>query len=294
MPRLVADAAIADGRGAFVVMLEGFAERGLDAYPHMVARFSEIERIIKGLRAHNAMDLVFVGGMRRPMGYGYLRDVGPSVLWRALKNLDLFRSGDSTMLQKITSGIEREGFNVLGAHEVAPELVLPPSNLGAIIPPSACESDITRGFQAALGLGALDIGQGVIVAGGRVLAAEAAEGTDMMLGRVAEMRAVASQSGRQLKPLGVLVKCPQPIQDIRIDMPAIGPDTIESVARAGLQGIAIAAQRVLVLDPEKVRQLADEAGLFVTARALDQMPVTVGTTQVSIEPGRAPDKRTDD
>ena len=269
LPGLVARAAVASGRGAFVVALDGFADETLGAYPHVRLRFGEAARILRELRAAGARDLVLVGGLSRPAGWGYLRDVGPSVLWRALRNLDLFGSGDSTMLQRIVTALEREGFNILGAHEVAPDLVLPPMDLGAVTPNLKTEPDIARGFAAALGLGALDIGQGVVVARGRVLAAEAAEGTDAMLARVAGMRAQAAKDGRRLKPLGVLVKAPQPIQDIRVDMPAIGPDTVAGVADAGLQGIAIAAARVLVLNPEEVRRLADEAGVFVTARQID-------------------------
>ncbi len=268
LPGLVAQAAVSSGRGAFVVALEGFAEKGLSTFPHIWARYSEASRVLRHLRAADVSDLVLVGGLQRPLGLGYLKDFGPQVIWWALRNLDLFRSGDSAMLQKIVTAFEREGFTILGAHEVAPELVLPPIDLGAVSPDANTEPDIDRGFEAAIGLGTLDIGQGVIVARGRVLAAEAAEGTDAMLERVAEMRAQVANAGRKLKPLGVLVKAPQPIQDLRVDMPAIGPKTIQGIVDAGLVGVAIAAHRVLVLDPEEVRRLADEAGVFVTARKL--------------------------
>jgi len=268
LPGLVAQAAVDSGRGAFIIALEGFADAGLSAFPHIRARFSEASRILHHLHGAGVRDLVLVGGLRRPEGLGYFKDIGPKVLWRALRNLDLFRSGDSTMLQRIVTAFEREGFTILGAHEVAPELVLPPLDLGAVSPDAKTAADIDTGFTAALGLGALDIGQGVVVARGRVLAAEAAEGTDAMLARVAAMRAQASDAGRRLKPLGVLVKAPQPIQDLRVDMPAIGPDTVKGIVDAGLLGIAIAAHRVLVLDPEEVRRAADKAGVFVTARAL--------------------------
>lgn len=270
LPGLVAQAAVTSGRGAFVIALDGFADAGLNAFPHVRVMYSETSRILRHLRAAGVVDLVLVGGLQRPVGLGYLRHVGPGVLWQALRNLDLFNSGDSTMLQRIVIAFEREGFNIRGADEIAPELVLPPLDLGGVSPDAKTEADITRGFEAALGLGRLDIGQGVVIARGRVLAAEAAEGTDAMLARVAGMRAQVAKTGRRLKPLGVLVKTPQPIQDLRVDMPAIGPDTIRAVADAGLLGVAIAARRVLVLDPEEVRRRADEAGVFVTARDISQ------------------------
>lgn len=268
LPGIVADAVIAGGRDAFVVALHGFAEKGVKTHPHIEARFSEVTRIIRKLHAENIKDLVLVGSLSRPSGFGYLRDVGIDVLWRALINIDLFRSGDSTMLQRVLEALEREGFNILGAHEVAPELVMPPANLGNIKPGRDDEADISRGFEAAIGLGALDIGQGVVVSRRRVLAAEAAEGTDRMLARVSEIRSSENADGLIGEPRGVLVKCPQPIQDLRVDMPTIGPDTVRGASVAGLKGIAIAAHKVLVLEPEAVRRLADERGLFVTARDL--------------------------
>lgn len=268
LPGLVARAAVNSGRGTFVVALDGFAEAGLNAFPHVRVRYSATSKILRHLRAAGVVDLVLVGGLHRPAGLGYLRYVGPGVLWQALRNLDLFNSGDSTMLQRIVIWFEREGFKIRGADEIAPDLVLPPLDLGRFSPDASTETDITRGFDAALGLGRLDIGQGVVIARGRVLAAEAAEGTDAMLARVAGMRAQIAKTGRRLKPLGVLVKTPQPIQDLRVDMPAIGPDTIKGVVDAGLVGVAIAARRVLVLDPEEVRRRADEAGIFVTARKI--------------------------
>jgi len=272
LPGLVARAADTAGRGSFIVILEGFADTGLASFPHVRVRFSEVSRILRHLRAAGVRDLVLVGGLQRPSGFAYLKDIGPSVLLKALRNLDVFKSGDSTMLQRIVAAFEREGFNIVGAHEIAPELVLPPMDLGTVTPDLKTEPDISRGFTAALGLGSLDIGQGVVVAGRRVLAAEAAEGTDAMLARVAEMRAQVAKTGRRLKPLGVLVKAPQPIQDLRVDMPAIGPKTIRGIVDAGLEGVAIAAHRVLVLDPEEVRRVADEAGVFVTARDLPDRP----------------------
>ena len=106
-----------------------------------------------------------------------------------------------------------------------------------------------------------DAGQGAIVVAGRVLAIEAAEGTDAMLARVAELRA-----GGRLRhegSAGVLVKAPKRRQDLRLDMPAVGPQTIEGAAKAQLRGLALAAGRVLIVERELCARAADAAGLFV-------------------------------
>jgi DUF1009 family protein len=110
-------------------------------------------------------------------------------------------------------------------------------------------------------MGPFDVGQAVVVADNRVLAVEAADGTDAMLAHVAELR----RSGRIPTPLrrGVLVKAPKPGQDRRIDLPSIGPRTLENAARAGLGGVAVVAGSTVVADPERMPAAADGAGLFV-------------------------------
>ncbi|MET3892401.1 DUF1009 family protein [Bosea sp. OAE506] len=120
---------------------------------------------------------------------------------------------------------------------------------------------IARGFELLAALSPFDVGQAAILADHRVIAIEGAEGTDAMIRRVAEM--VASGRLRIAKGDGVLVKAPKDGQDLRVDMPAIGPQTLRNVTQAGLSGIGLRAGRVLVGDAEGLGRLADQAGLFV-------------------------------
>ena len=145
---------------------------------------------------------------------------------------------------------EQQGFRLLGAQEVAPEILMPEGALGRARPSERDRADIALGFDYLRATGPFDVGQAVVVAGRHVLAVEAAEGTDQMLQRVAEMR----KNGRVRTPAGtgVLVKAPKPGQDRRFDLPAIGPRTVEGVARAGLAGIAVAAGSSIVAEPEKL------------------------------------------
>jgi DUF1009 family protein len=110
-------------------------------------------------------------------------------------------------------------------------------------------------------MGAHDIGQGVVVGRGHVLAVEAAEGTDAMLDRVAELR----RRGRIRLPagVGVLVKAPKTAQDRRIDLPALGPNTVDGAVRSGLAGIAVTARASVIADPAELVATADRAGLFI-------------------------------
>jgi hypothetical protein len=93
-----------------------------------------------------------------------------------------------------------------------------------------------------------------------VLAVEAAEGTDNLLVRIAELR----RQGRVTTPsgVGVLVKAPKPGQDQRFDLPAIGPQTVENVARAGLAGLAVVAGSTIIAEPQLVTAAADRAKIF--------------------------------
>jgi UDP-2,3-diacylglucosamine hydrolase len=121
-------------------------------------------------------------------------------------------------------------------------------------------ADIARALKLVAALGPFDVGQGAIVAEDNVLAVEAAEGTDNMLARIAELRKL----GRVTTPpgIGVLVKAPKPAQDRRFDLPSIGPRTIENVARAGLAGLAVTSGSTMIAEPVEVTAAADRAKIF--------------------------------
>ncbi len=156
--------------------------------------------------------------------------------------------------------IEAMGCEVLGAHEIVPGLLAKTGPLGAHAPSDDDHRDIDRASEAAKRLGELDIGQGAVSVGGRVVALEGVEGTDRMLERVTALRAEGRISARRK---GVLVKLCKPQQDMRADLPTIGPSTVENVIRAGLAGIAVEAGRALVLEEAKMIAAADAAGVFV-------------------------------
>jgi DUF1009 family protein len=156
---------------------------------------------------------------------------------------------------------EREGFAVEGAHEVMDDLTLGAGPLGRIAPGPESEADIRQAVEVARAIGRLDAGQAAVVCRGLVLALEAAEGTDALLARVADLP--EALRGRPGAAVGVLAKAPKPIQEKRVDLPTIGPATVEGVARAGLAGIVGEAGHLLVLEREAVIALADELGVFI-------------------------------
>jgi UDP-2,3-diacylglucosamine hydrolase len=162
--------------------------------------------------------------------------------------------------------MEKEGLKLVGAHEIAPQLAAPDGAMTRRTPTAEALSDARLGASLIGALSPYDVGQAVIVAKGRVLAIEAAEGTDATLARIAEMRASASLNlkGRA----GVLVKAPKRDQEMRLDMPAVGLKTVEAAISAELEGVVLAAGKVLLIDRDACASAADEAALFLYGMAL--------------------------
>jgi DUF1009 family protein len=208
---------------------------------------------------------VFIGTLVRPAMMQLRLD------WQGLKELPralrAFRGGDDHLLSTFSRMLEDHGFHLVGAHDVAPEFLMPEGQLGRVSPDDRAREDIARALALLAATGPFDVGQAAVVADGHVIALEAAEGTDMMLARVVEMR----HAGRVTSPpgVGVLVKAPKSTQDHRFDLPALGPKTIEGVASAQLAGVAMVAGAAIVANAERVKTLADAANLFVIGVAAD-------------------------
>jgi hypothetical protein len=255
LPVRLLDACRASGREVFVVALEGQAAPSLvgSDTPHAWARIGAAGRIVDLLRQAGVEELIMAGKVERPS----LAALRPD--WRALKFLAA-RGGrlgsDDDFLSSIIRAIEREeGIRVVSPTAVLGDLAAPWGPLGRCRPDAEDDADIALGLGAARQLGALDIGQAVVVQQGRVLALEAVEGTDGLIARAGALQ----QPGRA----GILVKIPKPQQELRADPPTIGPETIRQVGAARLGGVALAAGATLVLDRAEVIRLADAAGIFV-------------------------------
>jgi hypothetical protein len=255
VPFKVAVAARAAGRPVYLIGIEGAADAAIADWPHDWFNWGEVGRLFRLLKKANCREVVFVGHVHRPSFKDLRLDLG--AVLRLPRLLAFLIGGDDKILTGVIRYFEDRGIQVHGAHEIAPELVLAEGAVGRHKPGRKVRADIETGFRAAAALGRFDIGQGVVVENGLVLAVEAAEGTDRMLARVAELR-----EGRA-RGAGVLVKRAKPGQELRIDMPTIGERTVEGVARAGLAGIAIQAGHTIAADREALAEAANQAGIFV-------------------------------
>ena len=253
LPRRIIESCLAAGRAVFVLALDGEADQAVvEAVPHAWCRIGNAASGFDLLRANGVSELVLAGGVRRPT----LTALRPD--WRAAKFLARvgYRTlGDDGLLSAVVKELEREGFRVVGADELLDEVSLPEGPLGEIRPTADNLADIAHGMRLARAIGALDIGQSVIVQQGLVLGVEAIEGTDGLLRRCLTLKRPG--------PGGVLVKAEKPGQERRVDRPTIGPQTLKLAAESGLCGIAAQAGATLVLDRTEMIRLADAAGLFV-------------------------------
>lgn len=263
MPIHVARTAAAQ-RPVHVVAIRGAADDAITAFPHTWINLGQVGRMLKALQSNDCRELVIIGATHRP-NFGDLRiDLGLLINLGTVLSLRA-AGGDNSVLARVVAFFENKGFRVRGAHEIAPDLLAGRGCLTNRRPGRQDEEDIAVGRHAIVRLGELDVGQAVVVARSHIIAVEAAEGTDAMLERCGDLKKWGL--GRRSPRSGVLVKCAKPGQDRRIDLPTIGPATVQRAADARLSGIAVAAEDVLIADRAEVVRLANRLGLFVVGVA---------------------------
>jgi DUF1009 family protein len=261
MPFAVADSLTARGIDPVVFALKGACDPvAVERFRHHWISVGQLGRAVKLFRAENCRDLVFIGTLVRPalseirLDWGTLRVIGR--VWAA------FRGGDDHLLSGIGRILERDGFRMVGIKDVAPDLLMPEGCLTRAAPDQSATADIARGRDVLRALSPFDIGQAAVVIDGHVVGVEDIEGTDGLLARVARLRREGRIRARAAR--GVLVKAPKSGQDLRFDLPTMGPRTVEGAAAAGLAGIAIVAGNTVIAEPQTMIEAADAAGLFVT------------------------------
>lgn len=234
---------------SLVVRLDGMP--GGTGGADIVARLEHLGGLFAALHRADVAEICFAGAMRR-VGFdtGALDAETRALMPRLTAAMG---QGDDALLRDIVAIFEGQGFAVLGAHDLRPDLVAP---AGAIAGQARPDGDAARARAVLAALGPLDVGQAAVAAAGQMLGIETLQGTDAMLRFVADS---APGSG------GVLVKRAKPGQDLRVDMPVIGPETVALAARAGLSGIELQADHVLLLDPDAVRAACAAHGIALWA-----------------------------
>lgn len=263
LPRMLAEHCRDNGIAYVVISFPGAPLDWTSGHPTEPVQFEKFGHIFKTLRAYGCGRVAFAGGMARPR-------LNPTKFDRKFLSvaptlLSALKGGDDAALRAVSKVVEDEGFTVVSAQSILNQLVVDEGVLTKATPSDQDRKDAARAVAIVDALGAVDVGQGAVVAQGLCLAVESIQGTDAMLKFV-------SQTGDQfrLEPdgaRGVLYKGIKPQQDARLDVPTIGPRTVEAASKAGLAGVVIEAGQVQILDKNKTIELADGLGLFLWVRA---------------------------
>ena len=254
LPARIVQACRDSGREYFVVAFEDQADKGaFGDDPHVWVRLGAAGKAIEHLRDAGCEELVMAGVVRRPSFAALRPDRWLTGFFTESGTQSL---GDGNLLKTLIQTLEdSEGFRIVGADSLLPDLLAEKGVYGSVKPDRQAEDDIQCGLEAARHIGRRDIAQGAVAQLGQVLAVEDENGTDALLSQVRKLRLDG--------PGGVLVKVRKPDQEDRVDLPTIGTATIEAASRAGLRGIAVEAGGALIVDRQAVIEAADEAGIFV-------------------------------
>lgn len=260
LPFAAAEVIRARGAKPFLFAIRSFCDpEQVAKFPHHWIALGQVGRLTRLMRAEGCRDIVFIGGLVRPalseirLDWGTLRVI-PQIA-------SAMRGGDDHLLRGIGRIFEQHGFRLVGIKDVAPELLMPQGAITQRAPDDDMKADIAKGRELLSALGPYDVGQAVVVIDGHAVGVEDIEGTDGLLTRVARLRAegrIRAKAGR-----GVLVKAPKAGQDLRFDLPTLGPKTVEGLVVAKLAGVGIVAGQALVADPQTMITQADKAGVFV-------------------------------
>jgi len=214
-------------------------------------RLGQLGKLVKTLSQSGVRQVAFAGGVTR---VNFV--TGFSMDWRAVKMLSKLRSfNDDSILRGIIGEIESSGMEVIAASILLDKSVPKPGAITKRLLSEAEKTEARIGWEAARAIGNLDIGQSVIVRNKTIIAVEAVEGTDATIMRAGAVRGDG----------GVLVKLAKPIQDLRIDLPAVGVKTIELMHQNRLTALVIEAGRSIILEPQEVLQKAQSVDIAVSA-----------------------------
>ncbi len=235
-----------------IVSIAGVADADYSGYPVTTVSILRIGALLTALRANRAQDLVIAGHARRPdlrsfnVDWGFVRHF--------FTILALTRGGDDRVLRKIAAFFERHGMTLRSISDVAPELLTPTGNLaGTVSGRNHAVAD--DGLRLIHELGPFDVGQAAIADANGAIAIEGAEGTNGLIERT---RCSGSADDDR-----VLIKAAKPEQDLRLDLPTIGPETVARCANAGIKTIALEAGRSLILSRAETLRDAGDTGIAI-------------------------------
>lgn len=259
LPVEIADYFARTGRPYTVIRINGLSDPQLDTHPGHTLGLGDFARLFEILSAEACRAVTMCGYVQRPDFDTMKKDEGGASVLPGIQSAG--RGGDDSLLRQVAKVIASQGYHIEGAHEADPDLLIGVGLQAGPEPSPDAMEDAQEAMRVATAIGALDIGQAVVVAGRVTLAVEAQEGTQAMLERITSLSQAVR--GSLLNRKGVLAKLAKPIQDLRIDMPTIGVSTVDDAAAAGLCGIVARARHLLIVDKPAVYARANALGVFI-------------------------------
>jgi DUF1009 family protein len=253
LPALLIEHCLANQKDFHVLTFKGQEEpeTAIPKEHHTLCPPGALGKMLQVLKENSVTDVTMAGAINRPSIFDLRPDTTTIKFFAGLKN-----KHDNALLTHLCHFWEGEGFQVLGAHEVLPSIITPQGNLTKTFPSKEQEKDIRLAIDAVKTLGKLDIGQSVIVKNGIILGVEAVEGTNALIERCANLRGKKNKGG-------ILVKMSKPQQNLKVDMPASGLNTVQLLAEHQYEGLVLEANKSLMIDKQEMIQTADKAKIFI-------------------------------
>ena len=239
----------------FIIAIKGSASKDIECYPHLWIRIGQIGKAIRALKENNCKELILIGGVKKPNVWMLKPDFGALKLFFKLIILPI--KGDASILKTLLNFLEKDNkFKVVGAEKYISYLLMSKGLIAGEKINEKANIDIDIAVENCKKIGSKDIGQACVVVNGQIIASEDSSGTDKML------RGIISKEIR-FHNEGVLVKLAKPIQDRRVDLPAIGMQTIKLAKEIGLCGIAIEEKSSFISNKERVIKFANKNNIFI-------------------------------
>mgnify|MGYP001163892936 FL=1 len=282
MPKNIKDIdglAILSGDGLLPVILAKFSKRKkirfivvsfqesnkkLDQFNPIFCDVRKPLALINVLRSLNINYLILAGSFPRLNIQGSNKIKGDSAFEGLIQ--ENYERGDDSFLRGVAKFFEGNGFHILGAHELAEDILETEQKILSIKKPSTCNiRDTKLAFNIFKNFSNLDLGQSIIISSGLCFGLENASGTDAMIeGYINFLRRKSAHSRHKG---GIFFKASKGIQDRRFDLPTIGTQTIKLVSKAKLDGIVVESSNVIFIEKTKIIKLADSLGIFLWSRS---------------------------
>ena len=248
-----AENARARGLAVVTVAIKGEADKRMEALSESTTwvTVGQLGKLVRSLKRAGCRQVAFAGGVTRVNFVDGFR-----IDWVGLRMLSKLRSfNDDSIMRGIIATVENGGIQVIGASTLLEKSV---PKAGTLTKRGLTRDEIENakiGWEAARTTGALDIGQSIVMRNKTIIAVEAVEGTDATIKRAAAVRGEG----------GVLVKLAKPIQDLRIDLPAIGVRTIELMHENRITALVVEAGKAIMLDPQGILEAAHRLDIAIVA-----------------------------